>query len=85
MLLNLKAVKINQREVNEIHERLSNWDKLHRDVVADPPSIEGLVKMLYVEVTTRQRLIIANRLLGMYHRQAREANGAHVIQMLAKG
>jgi hypothetical protein len=48
MLIELSKVKLNRAEAEKIEERLSNWDKLHRDVVADPPSLVELEKMIHV-------------------------------------
>jgi len=82
MLIELSKVKLNRAEAEKIEERLSNWDKLHRDVVIDPPSLVELEKMIHVETATRKRMIIATRLLGMYHRVAREENVRRIVKAL---
>lgn len=84
MRLNLKNVKISQRETNEIHETLSNWDKLHAFVVKEKPTVEQFEKMLKVEVETRQRPAIALRLLGMYQAACRVENQRHLMSLLGE-
>lgn len=83
MLINLD-VKVSKAEAAEMYERLSNWDKLHRDVADKPPSLEELEKLIQVEASTRRRMIIATRLLGMFHRLAREENTRRVIKALGR-
>lgn len=82
MLLNLKNVKVSQKETNELHKRMSNWDKFHADVVKNEPTAEEFEKMLKVEVETRGRGRFALRLLGMYQNAARKENELHVMTLL---
>jgi len=78
MTLDLSKVKVTKQEAEKLAARMSNWDKLHADVTGKKPTLETLSKMIKVEVTTRKRLVLTTRLLGMYNAEARRVNEKHV-------
>ena len=84
MLVDLNKVKVSIKETKELHEKMSNWDKFHADVVKEQPSAADFEKMLKVEVETRGRGRFAMRLLGMYQNAARKENEKHLMNLLGE-
>lgn len=82
MPLNMKP-KVSQREANELAERMSNWDELHASFEKEPATLELVEKMLHVELTTKKRLTLTTRLLGIYNNLERQENERRVRQALA--
>lgn len=86
-MLNLKNVKVTASERKRLGAVISNWEVLHPRLVElerrgklTPQLVE---KMLKVEVSTRRRLVITTRLLGVYHRIVKAADERHVASLLA--
>lgn len=74
MTLDLSKVKVTAAEKEALTARMSNWDKLHASTVKSHPSLDLLAKMIKVEVTTKKRLVLSSRLLGMFNAEARRQN-----------
>ena len=86
MLLELKKVHISEREKAVLLDVASNWDKLHRWMQGQPKDklSDTTLKLLKLEVEGRRRLLLANRLLGIYHGLARRSNAAALLESLTK-
>jgi hypothetical protein len=81
-MLDLTKVKVTKEEFEKLADQMSNWDKLHASFVKKYPSIEALEKMIKVETTSRKRMLVTSRVLGIYNREVREANERHVLSFL---
>lgn len=88
MLLELNKVKVTPKERARYLEEMSNWDNLHgkltEAVLAERIDHHDIAKMLKVEATTRRRLLVATRLLAVYHKLCRHENERRLTSALAR-
>lgn len=87
MLLDIKALKYEARDVSRgTMAILANWGVLHAHIVSldqgGKLDVKQVVHLLRCELATRKRLVVATRLLGVYHRLAREENERRLAEAL---
>lgn len=88
MLLELNKVKVTPKERAIYLEELSNWDNIHGKltvaILAGDIDHHDVAKMLKVEATSRRRLLVATRLLAVYHKLCKHENERRLTSALAR-
>ena len=85
MALNLKQVTVSDAERKRILSLISNHMDFYQKLKKEPVSTATLLKFLKVEVTSRKRMNVADRIHMKYTTQRRQEEKQEIIAALGAG